>query len=344
MIPIERPSVLFLLKEQCTYGGRPGTPAGLTNSARLVAEMLRENGFRAVARNVVDGNSIDRAVAEGRPQIVVLEALWVTPRKMAELVRLHPRVRFVLRIHSAWPFLAAEGTAIEWLREYPSEVRVAVNDKRVQADLFGALGLTSLWLPNFYPTQHPLLLLGTAERAALVIGSFGALRLLKNTLAQAVAAIEYAEQAGRRLLFCVNEPNADPQVLKNLRALFAGRGNARLHECGWLDHNEFLDIVRIQDAVMQVSFTETFCIVAADAVAVGTPLVTSPEVSWADPASMADPNDTRSMAKALNRALRPAWHHRDLRESNRSRLRAFSAKAREIWLITLPEISFQGHK
>ena len=54
-----------------------------------------------------------------------------------------------------------------------------------------------------------------------------------------------------------------------------------------------LALVAGMDVVSQISFAETFCIVAADAASQGVPLVTSDEVPWGSPLFRANPADVR---------------------------------------------------
>ena len=158
--------------------------------------------------------------------------------------------------------------------------------------------------PNFYPIADAGPVSSRLDRSAPVIriGCFGAVRPLKNHLTQAVAAVAFARSLGKRLEFHVNgtrvEGSGEP-VLKNLRAMFGGAHDARLVEHGWLDREDFLKLVGEMDAVMQVSFTETFNIVGADAAAAGVPLIASGEVPWLGGYGHADPTSVVSMVSVL---------------------------------------------
>lgn len=83
------------------------------------------------------------------------------------------------------------------------------------------------------------------------------------------------------------------------------------------------------DVVMQVSFSETFNIVAADAVACDVPVVASAEVPWLKNYALATANSTTSMLEALlrvkrqNPADRIAWQRRDLT--------AYCHESKRIW-------------
>ncbi|MCX8008208.1 MAG: glycosyltransferase family 1 protein, partial [Patescibacteria group bacterium] len=112
--------VLFILKQRKVYSETPANQltVGLKNSALFVSEMLNQIVHESKLVEVVDNNFIDREVHLYKPSVVVIEALWVVPEKFTILQKLHPNVKWIIRIHSNLPFLANEGIAIEWLKEY----------------------------------------------------------------------------------------------------------------------------------------------------------------------------------------------------------------------------------
>jgi hypothetical protein len=84
------------------------------------------------------------------------------------------------------------------------------------------------------------------------------------------------------------------------------------------------------DVELAVSFSESFCIVAADAVSCGVPLVCSDQIPWACSFSIVDTTDTESIIRGLRRVLGPFknWFlHR-----NQGNLASYSKAAEEIWL------------
>jgi glycosyltransferase involved in cell wall biosynthesis len=353
------PRVLFVLKHRESpwgdYGcgpdrGHQGTNAatgqttssGLRNSVHFVAGMLRTVGVTADIVEVRDNNDIDREVAAHRPTHVVIEAFWVVPEKFDALRPLHPNVVWIVRNHSELPFLANEGIAIQWIAGYLARnVEVMCNsprgleDMRVLARAFGLPDRLVTCGPNFYPITDAGPLASRLDRSApmIRIGCFGAVRPLKNHLTQAVAAVAFARSLGKRLEFHVNgtrvEGGGEP-VLKNLRAMFAGVHDARLIEHGWLDHQDFLRLVGEMDAVMQVSFTETFNIVSADAAAAGVPVIASDEVPWIGRYGHADPTSVVSMVAVLSDVWSEPAPLMRLRTQRRD-LHAYARRSEAVW-------------
>lgn len=312
------PSFLFVLKKNHGYDG--GTvSSGLVKSAQFVVDLLNELGYQAKLVEAVDGNSIDRLVHENRPKRVVIEALWATPVKLAELQRLWPKVRWTVRVHSETPFLANEGMAVGWIREYYRQgIEVAFNSRKTVND-FIVLG-KSVWLPNWYPL--PPQRTCKASEKHIDIGCFGAIRPLKNQLIQALAALHYAKRIGKPLRFHMNGNRTEQFGANNLKNIQAALGDQLvLHP--WMNHEHFLKLVVKMDIVLAVSLTESFCIVAADAVGLGVPLVGSEAIGWLPKRSQAPVDSAEGIAVTMNRAgkvssfLNREYLERYLRESVR---------------------------
>jgi hypothetical protein len=195
-----------------------------------------------------------------------------------------------------------------------------------------ALGLEVDYLPNVYAAalnECENVPRETFRRVYVDIGCFGAIRPLKNQLEQAVAAIIFAAELGQPLRFHINstrvEQNSDP-ILRNLISLFQDSPN-QLVTHPWLPHREFIKVVRTMDYGLQVSFSETFNIVAADFVNNNIPFVGSAEIEWLATRSMASPTDWKSIVEALRRSTSGR-----LINKNRRSLRRFSEESLEDWL------------
>ena len=114
--------VMFILKRREDYNAvlhqNIGLSTGLYNSASFMNQMLRNSGVHSNLYVVEDNNRIDALVSAYKPTYVIIEALWVVPSKFAILQKLHPDVKWIIRLHSEMPFMAGEGMAMDWLGDY----------------------------------------------------------------------------------------------------------------------------------------------------------------------------------------------------------------------------------
>ena len=257
--------------------------------------MLIKNGIDSKMVVVVDNNSIDREVTRFRPDIANTEAVWVVPEKFHILQKLHPKVKWVIRIHSDMPFMSCEGMAMDWILDYVnfSKVKVSPNSPKMLYDIetmcvgkHGTLDKDIVYLPNYYP---PIMLPPKPieyDKPWVDVSCFGAIRPLKNQLVQAVAAVDFVQKIGKkRLKFHMNtgrvETNGMP-VDNNLRGLFdqldPNRYELIFHK--WASHEDFMSLSSEMDISMQASFSETFNIVGADQVVQVFPSLGCDEILW----------------------------------------------------------------
>ena len=327
---------------------------GLTNSCNFTARLLHLQ-YPCEVAEIDDGNGIDRAVTSFKPDLAIIEALWVTPAKLREVARLHKRVQWIVRLHSHLPFLTQEGIAIEWLEAYRliPNVFIAVNDERLTREFSTALGWQTDLLPTGYWPGYGITHTPRPDNPGqpVNIGCFGAIRPFKNQLTQAFAAIAFCRAINRPLRFHVNGPDIGPAydsgpqmgagILKNLCALFAVTKNAELILHGWYAHRQFLQVINAMDVGMQVSFTETFNIVAADFAWNQIPIVASHEIPWLDHGYLVDnPSSTSQIVDALNHAYANRFqmeHCQSLRN-----LKYYNAIAYTHWLDALEAHDFKA--
>lgn len=350
----KKPRVLFVLKLRQTSGGGGYSvlkSSGLLNSATFVKEMLARRGYHAKLVEVVDNNSIDREVHNYRPDIVIIEAFWVVPEKFDVLSKLHPNVKWIIRAHSEIPFLAHEGSSLEWITEYVKRknVYVSFNSANTHHDFKSYLNTIKphlahklIYLPNYYPVVRtdacPRVI---RQHGVINIGSFGAIRPMKNTLIQAFAAVKFAESRGLKCHFHINAGRVEQKgdgVLKNLRSFFNGlHGKHILIEHGWLERSAFLNLVSKMDIGLQMSFTETFNIVAADFVSQEVPIVTSVEIDWMPRFFTANPTDVDSIVRTMKRTM---WYTRWLSWLSlpQRALKRYVKLSEKIWLDNLPKV------
>lgn len=299
--------VLFVVKTRISYG----VSYGLLNSAKFVSQLLEQMpNVESKVVDVTDGNAIDREIASYKPTTVVFEALWATPEKIAELIKKYKKVNFIVRLHSNPTFLANEGIALEWIAKYielgreTEQLNISTNSKEFCDYLQSIYGEEVPWTPNIYPCPDRGDVACPRDDGWVHVGCFGALRPMKNHLAQALAAIAYVQSSNQRLAFHINSDRIEQrgdEVLKNLRALFTSTPNSKLVEHPWQDHSGFIELVKTMDLGMQVSLTETFNIVAGDFVSCGIPILVSPEITWVPESYKASPTSISSMVEGLDR-------------------------------------------
>ena len=327
-----RSKILFICKRRRGYGTGYDLSSGLFNSAGFNQQMMSDLGYPCKLVQVTDGNDVEREVFAYDPDCAILEAIWVTPKKLQLLKRLYPGVAWIVRLHSETPFLAGEGVAEDWLHEYSKlGVTLAFNSRRTVDEYKNILSGPIVYLPNYYPVDWTIPR-HTFHNESLHVGCFGAIRPLKNQLIQAHAALQFAEILGKSMEFHINtgrfEGHGDP-VYKNLVNLFK-HSSHKLVQLQWTDHSDFLQYLKSNvDIGMQVSFTETFNIVTADLVNCNVPVVVSNQVFWASALSK---TDTTSVDSIVN-SLLFTWQTRKwgLTAWNKHRLSRTSRQALDVW-------------
>ena len=328
--------ILFILKKRHIYSNTSYSTvnSGLFNSATFVNDMLVCNGVDSTLVQVVDNNGIDKYVTLHKPDVVIIEALWVVPSKFEILQKLHPNVIWVIRLHSELPFLANEGVAIGWLKEYVKykNVRISANSKYLIDAMTPYLGSKIIYHPNYYPTNFSGKCNIKKEKDEINVGLFGAIRPLKNTLTQAVAAINYADEMGLTLNLHINSARIEQKGennYKNLKNLFIDSKH-NLVEHGWLSHSDFKILISKMDICLQVSLSETYNIVAADTVSVSVPIVTTDEITFVNPFSVVTSN--KDVVRIINKIKFNLRYRRIVTFLNKMLLRKDSASSAKTWL------------
>ncbi len=338
--PINKQKILFIVKQRIIpdYDNKGGgaTSTGLLTSAKMVVNLL--STFPNVDVNIVeviDNNDIDREVTKYKPDIVIIEALWVIPEKFDILKKLHPKVKWVVRLHSDLPFLALEGVSFDWIPEYIKRgIFVASNSSRLHTELSYLYDKKFLtYLPNYYPLDPFKLKKIEPFKMIVNIGSFGAVRPMKNQLIQAVSAIRFAEMNGQVVHFHINGSRCEGRgdsVLRNLRSLFRSMPRHKLIEHPWYSHEDFKKMLSSTiDISMQVSLSETYNIVTADSINQGIPVVVSSEIPWVAKCYQADPNSSCDIIEKLQAAYYDGLNKKH--KINYANLVEFNASVSDVW-------------
>lgn len=341
--------ILFILKRREDYNPIEHSPLGLStglfNSASFMQTMLNDMGISAELEVAIDNNCIDRLVTKHKPTHVIVEALWVVPSKFSVLCKLHPKIIWIIRLHSEMPFMAGEGMAMDWLGEYIQfpNIVIGVNAPRMLKEVQTYLGIKKSWtkketndrviyLPNYYPQEYKEKVFNH-DKDVVDVACFGAIRPLKNHLVQAVAALKFAKTLKKKLRFHINSGRIEMQgspVLNNLRGIFQQLADSDHQLIGheWTPREEFLETCAKMDIGLQCNFSETFNIVSADLISQGVPIVGSYEIPWATNLFNARPSESDEICSTMLKAyLLPnvnVW-------LNQRNLTKYTNKTAKIW-------------
>jgi hypothetical protein len=274
----------------CEYGyGK--CHRGLGINALMTVRVLRKLGVRADLIAVKDVKDVAKELSKRMPTHAVYQALWIPADDMAGLCTSFQDTHHVVRCHSQIGFLQVEPNAIKTLRDllYLQELQlnlaVSANTHRLRDFLVKVYKSKVLYLPNLYDIERVNRKRDESHGHRLLrVGSFGAHRLLKNHTTAAAAALMMAERRGSDLEFYVNagrkENDKGDAIMQALEHMFDRVPWAKLVPAPWAEWSQFRQIVANMDLCMQVSFTETFNIVTADAVCEGVPSVVSDAIEW----------------------------------------------------------------
>lgn len=327
-------STIFIVPSNVSYSDHE-VPTGLLNSCLFTAAELIAAGRQAEVQVSSDPTQLGQ-LTDSRFTHVFVEGLWVSPADLAQLRAARPAQQWVVRIHSEIPFLATEGQALSWLASYLTDgVTVACNSARAHEQLkflARALGVDQsqvIYLPNCYPQNlQPIPDLDTSTNTVLNVGCFGALRPMKNHLQQVFVAQKFADYLGLPLRFHTNaQAGVASAVAQNVHDTVVALGATHV-EHPWEDRSDFLVSLSECDLLLQVSMSETFNYVAADATYVGKPLLVSSEVGWSYPL-YGDPNDVDDCVNKL----KILWANKPFFiQGNRRGLLSFVRQSRDYWL------------
>lgn len=270
---------LFIVK-----GGQ--TPHSLSNSAIFTIDYLKTLNVNTDIAFVTESSQIENAVNDNAPTHVIIESVFVMPIEFLRLTNMFKKVKWFIRLHSDIGFFFAEMYGLEWTKAYQTfdDITVVANNMEIINNLSPQLKKDIEYLPNIYPDESELPI-NKPENDIINIGCFGNLRLMKNQGFQAVLAMNFADSINKKLKFHINVGKTELRnnaVLTNLRALFKD-SNHELVEHSWMPHDDFLKLVRTMDVGLQLSFTESFNIVACDFISNCVPILVSDTISWCPP-------------------------------------------------------------
>lgn len=260
----------------------------------MICDALPKHVVRAPVESL---EQIEMAIQLYNPKNVLVQSVWISDEEMRRLSARYPHIHFFIHIHSNIPFLACEAYSFARFNEAKAHGwKLVFNDHRA-ARCFP----DSIYLPNIYSKefiQHS----PKPESEELNVICAGSLRPMKNHVTQALAAIMYAGDIGKKLKFHCNLTRSEggEGVHAALVGLFNAHPEHELVSVPWLDHDEFIKYCSTMDFGLQVSMSESFNIVAADYAAAGLPMVVSDEVDWAPKEVQAKSGKAVNIAATMN--------------------------------------------
>jgi hypothetical protein len=291
---------------------------GLSVSSENTSRVLNRAGIKSEVHGIWSGYDVARILKETPTAThAILEAPWIGAGDLKSvLLDNFPQVQFAVRCHSQIGFLQVEPGAIKLIRDYlvlrgeVSNFTFASNSNRLTNWIKATYGNDDacLYLPNLYDYEgvviDPSKVL-PPDNSVIRVSSFGALRDLKNHTTAAAGAMLLAKSRGLNLEFYVNTHREEhgSGVLKSLHHMFDGLSWAKLVEVPWQDWNTFCNTIASMDVCFQVSATETFNIVTADACAAGVPSVVGSAIAWLPEDWHARIDDPQNIADVANYVL-----------------------------------------
>jgi hypothetical protein len=330
----------FQLKPVAGKGCVPHSHIGLGVSAMHTAKVLRKHHIKTDVFGVWLSKDIENRLRELGDCVThaVIEAPWVGLKEMEDLLYQFPHVHFIVRSHSQVGFLQVEAGAVQLLRDYALledstlNFSIAANSQRFCEFMELTYRVNCLYLPNLYDLErvHRHEYRCHKSGQTLRVGSFGAIRLLKNHSTAAAAALMLARMRDSNLEFYmnVNREEHGNGVLHAIRNLFKDLPWAKLIEVPWQPWGSFRQTVAHMDICFQVSATETFNIVTADAAAEGVPSVIGEAIDWLPREWVANIDDAQEIARIANHLLSDPRAGRKASHA----LEVYICNATKVWL------------
>lgn len=283
---------------------------GLQVAGYTTAKYLRHIGVDAHAFAVRHNVDIVREINHHSPTHVAISAPWLTLHDLKGLVLGYPHIRFTVICHSNVGFLQADPGGIELLRLY-AELARHVDNLSVSGNCPHFVN----WFRVAYQERcHLLPNLYLVERRRgkrwsgthLRIGALGAIRPEKNLMTAAAASLAIYRELGvpTELHMSTGGEECRCSTLRAIEEMTEGFRHFKLIRHHWNFWDQFIRLIKTMDLVIQVSYTESFNMVTADAISEGVPVVVSPPIYWAPSTWRADPDNALDVARVGSELLR----------------------------------------
>lgn len=289
---------------------------GLGVSALNTAKVLRAQGVNVDILSVSSPMDLINRLRCHQPQPthVVMSAPWVTNQDWGQITRLFPDIKFVVNCHSNVGFLQADPNGVKVFVENAKQQQgslnffVSGNSVTFSNWVESTYKVPCLVLPNLYHlTGHTHMHKQPFQfgHATLRIGAFGATRPLKNLQTAAAGALTIATETRTPMEFWISAGRLEgggQTILRAIKEMFDGVPGVWIKEVTWQDWPSFRQTLRHMHLCMQMTFTESFNMVTADAIAEGVPSVVSGAIDWVPEhweAHFDDPMDVARVGRQL---------------------------------------------
>lgn len=266
---------------------------GLGVSALNTCKVLRDLGVNVDVWPIVNPEDlVNRLKCDSSVTHVVVSAPWIPTATWSSIINSFTNVEFVVNCHSNVGFLQADPRGVKLflecaqLQQGSINFHVAGNSVAFTDWVQKTYSVPCLTLPNLYwLTGHTRLHRDIFHfgHSTLRIGAFGAIRPLKNLQTAAAAALALATETRTPIEFWISGGRAEgggKTVLNAVFEMFHGIPGAKIVENNWQGWPSFRQTLRHMHICFQMSYTESFNMVTADAAAEGVPSVVSGAVDW----------------------------------------------------------------
>lgn len=337
--------LLIIYRNQSARSDKPqSSHLGLGVNAQHTLNVLRSLGFNVQARAAWEIDDLLRTLYtfnNNQPRICILEAPWVNIDNTIKLTNLFPNIHFIVRCHSNVAFLQVEESSVRLFRELlvHSEtipnLSVSANSLNFCRFIEKVYHTPCTYLPNLYgydrvctKNKYPF----HECRGTLKAGSFGAIRLQKNHITGAAAALILAQELGTNLEFYITtnrtEGGGAGGVVRAIENLFTNLNWAKLICVPWAPWPVFRKTVAEMDVCFHLSCTETFSLVTADALAEGVVVIGSEVIDWLPQEWKVNLDDPFEAASVANKVI----HYEKAGEVCYETLKFICEKNKSEWL------------
>jgi hypothetical protein len=311
---------------------------GLGVSALNTSKSLKAAGITTDVWAILNCQTIADKIKTSpiRPTHVIISAPWLPTLDLQNLVFSHSDIQFVVVCHSNVGFLQADPQAITNFRQDLDleqgalNFTAAGNSNRLCDWVNASYGRPCTYLPNLYfMGDQKLTYRRPWSGGPLRIGSFGAIRPLKNNLSAAAAALSIANDFNVPVYFYLNVSRVEgtSTVIRSIESMLKGAPNITLVKEDWHHWPTFRQLIRSMQILIQPSYTESFNMVTADGAAECVPSVVSDAIEWAPDYWKAEVDDVLSITRIAEQLL----HNMHSGVEGFQALQAYNSKGLVAW-------------